>query len=476
MSLFMETIERQRELISGTVATLFSEWENQSRETVEEHDLLKAEIRTLRLSVDVKQTAITQLKNEIDGLRKELSQSQDTSQADEYSKLKVLIDKYNNLHNEHEFLKITAAANQHDLIKQLRRERDKLRSWNHFSSPGPLPAQSRLEAPSEAGQNHHEQVQGLKAQEFLPGGGENADGLTIAQENSSHPQNRPITAVTDRERDDEFDCSAEALRNAAEVSREHQSSDQARNATGKEPSLVDADLLQGPRVASPELPTMTGMNQSPPAGCKSLPVDVGKAVSHESLPQIQNSDSTAPPSEGSITAEMEVASVDNTPSSDTPEFLEARTIKKCPGRKVLVGANVAVGNLSEPIDIKSDPDTSILPSMPPQLIRLASSIHDSLDPSTSVPEQRSPRKKRPPPLLPSNSLEVLRWRTLSKLPSPTAQRARNEPRSVNGLESSPAQRSSGRRRDVSIAEPAAPLRQIDANARIERGILQNHLA
>ena len=468
----MEALEQHKQLVNGSIAKLSSEWEQQLQEKIEECDWLQKQVDTLQNEVGVKNDTIKRVQDENDHLKERLTGLQLRCGSDEDPRLKALIEKHNNLYKEHEVLKATAAANQHALIKQLRKERDKLRSWHRFSSPAPLSARLPAVATSNTIHKDFSLADGPKARSSFIGDGKHVGGHSHTQENDSYQQNRvsspqieyspagPMNCISF----DNLQSRSDHLRKDDGAPKRSRLIEQPPEDTGLGSSFVDAHLPQEPRVASPELPSPPRTRQCSLVTDTDSSDNISKALTHDSLPHIRHSDSTAAPSEGPTMAEIEEALADDVPSSDTPEFLEARCIKKKTVQESPAQGQTSAGNASEPVTIKSDPDTSFVASKP-QLIRLASSMHESLDPSPLRSEARSPRKHRPPRFTPSPSTDQALCQSPAILEIVTSQRGTTEPTSVRAPKSLSDQSTICRKLVHAKAEQAAPLRQIDGNAR-----------
>jgi DNA repair protein endonuclease SAE2/CtIP C-terminus len=461
----MEAIVHQRQLLNGSIATLFNTWERQLREKINECVTLRNQVETLQNTLELRDAIITEIRNESDYLRQKVDRIEATPISDNSPKLKALIEKHNNLYKDHELLKSTAAANQNDLIKQLRREREKLRSWNRFSSPGLLSTRLPNAAASDPDQNQRDQNDGPRA-----------PITSIRDENHTfYPTHVPENVLNQQDeinppRNDEIQSksndrgSLDTLAGCARDTNKLNLIEGPRMATEVDSSFVDAHPQHASRIPSPELPSLPGSCESSLGSQQKSPVDEENAVSEGSLPQIRHSDSTEAPSECLSNAGVGESSVGFCLDSDYPEFLGARCVKKNASTEVSAIGQPSAGNQAEPVTIKSDPDTSFVASRPVQFIGLASSMHESLDPSASRFEQRSPRKHRPAPRLPAPSAERSSGKSLATSQSLTSQRATSEPFSPSGPSLLRDQRSVGRRPSQRNAE-STPLRQIDGNAR-----------
>lgn len=466
----MEIIERQRQAVSQSIATLLKEWEEQLREKFEECESLKQDVKTLNDILEARDHTITQLRSTNAHLEDELARLQTTPGQDDSPNLKALIEKHNDLYKEHELLKTTAAANQRYLVKQLRKEREKLRGWNRFSSPGPLPAYLPMASTPGTGQRQLGPTEGEEVRTSFSGGEDHAGGSSYVQGDVFQRPSGFVVTETKQlpnepnqgENHDGQRSSTDDLQKNVEGANALTLVEQLGKATDLSSSFVDAYPLFEPRIPSPELPSMSERHHSLLSATKAdFSADREKAVSQGSLPQIQRSGSTAPPSEGLASDQMEECFVSHTPDSDIPQFLGARSTRKKTSREVPATGHVSTGSVTEPVTIKSDPDTSFASPKSARLSRLASSAYENLDPLMSVPEHTSPRKRRPPPLLPNEAARESR----PKLQCYTSQRATSEP--LVRKEPSPliAQPSNGRKTAGCHAQQATPLRQIDANAR-----------
>ncbi|KAF7503081.1 hypothetical protein GJ744_004328 [Endocarpon pusillum] len=479
----METVQRQKELVNGSIATLFHAWEEQLRDKIKECDLLRQEVQTLQRAINNKDVESARLRQENTLLKEETATLRATSGFVDSTGLEALIEKHNNLYKEHELLKVTAAANQHDLIKQLRKEREKLRSWNNFSSPGPGSPHLSVTRTFDTSLNRLHPKDRSNARGNRSESRDHADGLPHAQENAPLQQIGPASAESEHppngsEERKSFNKLTEPdgsiTWKGSQASSESQLTKQPPDATDLESSFVDAHLRNEPRVPSPELPSIVRKHQRAFDSDKESSTGGEKAPSRGSLPQIRRSDSTAPPSEGPSTGAIEQVPADDVPSSDTPEFLGARSVKKRAARDVAPHGDIPVGNANEPVTIKSDPDTSFVMGKPPQLTRQESSIHESLDPSASRVEARSPRKHRPRPLLTTAPLEEKVPQIRADSETMASQRAASEPTSFKEPTSLVDQPNNSRAAVNINARQATPLRRIDGN--IRRGLKRADLS
>ncbi|ERF77159.1 hypothetical protein EPUS_08463 [Endocarpon pusillum Z07020] len=479
----METVQRQKELVNGSIAILFQVWEEQLRDKTKECDLLRQEVQTLQRAISTKDVESARLEEENTLLKEEATTLRVTSGFVDSTRLEALIEKHNDLYKEHERLKVTAAANQHDLIKQLRKEREKLRSWNNFSSPGPGSPQLAATRTFDTSLNRLHAKDRSNARGNRSESRDHAGGLAHAQGNVSLQQIGPVPAESElppngseerRSLDKLAEADSSITWKGSQASSESQLTKQPPDATDFESSFVDAHLRNEPRILSPELPSIQRKHQRGFHSDRDSSTGIERAPSRGSLPQIQRSDSTAPPSEGPATGAIEQAPADDVPSSDTPEFLGARSVKKRAARDVASHGDIPAGNANEPVTIKSDPDTSFVMDKPPQFTRQESSIHESLDPSASRVEARSPRKHRPRPLLTTAPLEENVPQNRADLETMASQRAASEPTSFKEPISLVDQPNNSRAAVNINARQATPLRRIDGN--IRRGLKKADLS
>lgn len=463
----MEAVERQKRLLDEHVATLFQQWEQQLREQIKRCDVLHEEVNALQQELNVKNETVSRLTDENAQLKEEVVRSQLMSGPDDYPHLKALIEKHNNLYREHELLKSTAAADQRDLITRLRKEREKLRSWNRFSSPGPRPARSPLTVAPPTGPSCADLVDGCANRIHFPGNEEHAECPPHGEGYVSQTESERVLArdgqraseSNDGQRFRDSQGNLDAVQSHDAVPKESKVIDQLKKPLETDSSFVDSHLSYEPRGPSPELPSIPEKRRSLTALNGEMLADTDQAAIQESLPQVQRSDSTAPPSEVLAAVDMDEASAGNDSGSDTPQFLGTRSVSKNVTRGVPATGCRPAGSAMEPVTIKSDPDTTFAASKPPQLNRLTSSADESLDPSTSICEQGSPRKQRPHPAQHLPPSDAALREGLVEMQSVAPHRSPSEPVSLRG------QTSNRQRRNDGNAGQPAPLRPTDGNAR-----------